>query len=82
MARAKLVRVPGKWAMRKVLEFLWNHEISSIPPDALPYMTGEYIMDTHRLQIFLGAEYQDVMRHSIADAFADSVRTLAKDAQT
>jgi nucleoside-diphosphate-sugar epimerase len=81
MAGAKLVRVPGKWAMRQVLEFLWKHKISSIPPDALPYMTGEYIMDTHRLQIFLGSEYQGVMRHSIVQAFADSVRSFAKDAQ-
>jgi nucleoside-diphosphate-sugar epimerase len=75
MAQAKLVRVPGKWAMRKVLEFMWYRQISAIPPEAMPYMTGEYIMDTHRLQNFLGAEYQDVMRYSIEDAFGDSFKT-------
>jgi len=41
MAQAKLVRVPSKWAMRLVLQFLWKQQISAIPPDALPYMTGE-----------------------------------------
>jgi len=74
MAQAKLVRVPGKWAMRQVLALLWWRKISAIPPDALPYMTGEYIMNTDRLRRFLGPEYEHVMRYTIADAFADSVR--------
>jgi nucleoside-diphosphate-sugar epimerase len=76
MAQAKLVRVPGRWAMRKVLEYLWYRQISAIPPEAVPYMTGEYIMDTSRLQNFLGAEYQDVMRYTIEDAFADSFKAV------
>jgi nucleoside-diphosphate-sugar epimerase len=74
MAKAKLVRVPGTWAMRQVLRFLWKHQISAIPPEAVPYMTGEYIMNTDRLRRFLGPEYDHVMRYTIADAFADSVR--------
>jgi len=72
MAQAKLVRVPGKWVMRLALQFLWKRGISAIPPEALPYMTGEYIMNTERLRKFLGAEYESVMRYTIADAFADS----------
>jgi hypothetical protein len=40
MARAKLIRVPGKWVMRAVLKILWNRQISAIPPEALPYMTA------------------------------------------
>ena len=72
MANAKLVRVPGKWAMRQILKFLWKRQISAIPPDALPYMTGEYVMNTDRLRRFLGPEYEHVMRYTISDAFADS----------
>jgi nucleoside-diphosphate-sugar epimerase len=72
MAQAKLLRVPGKWGMRQVLKFLWNRRISAIPPEALPYMTGQYIMSTARLQKFLGADYEKVIRYEIADAFADS----------
>src|ERR1700746_4008107 len=34
MAQAKLVRVPGQWAMQLVLKFLWKQKISAIPPDA------------------------------------------------
>jgi nucleoside-diphosphate-sugar epimerase len=79
MAQAKLLRVPGKWAMRQVLKFLWKHQISAIPPEAVPYMTGEYIMNTDRLRRFLGPEYEHVIRYTIADAFADSFR---RDAAT
>ncbi len=77
MARAKLMRVPGTWAMRQVLRFLWKQQISNIPPDAVPYMTGQYIMNTERLRRFLGPEYDHVIQHSIADAFADSVKAIS-----
>ena len=72
IAHANLVRVPGKWAMRLVLQFLWKRQVSAIPPEALPYMTGEYIMNTERLRNFLGGQYEKVMQYTIADAFADS----------
>ncbi|HUA16954.1 MAG TPA: NAD-dependent epimerase/dehydratase family protein [Verrucomicrobiae bacterium] len=75
MAHAELLRVPGKWAMRQVLKFLWWQQISAIPPDAVPYMTGEYIMNTDRLRRFLGLEYEEVIRYTIADAFADSFKS-------
>jgi nucleoside-diphosphate-sugar epimerase len=74
MAQAKLVRVPGKWAMKVVLQYLWKRQISAIPPEALPYMTGEYIMNTDRLRTFLGAEYENVIRYTIESAFEDSFR--------
>src|ERR1700675_1669153 len=50
MARAKLLRVPGKWGMRQVLQWLWRLKLSAIPPDAVPYMSGQYIMNTDRLK--------------------------------
>jgi nucleoside-diphosphate-sugar epimerase len=74
MAHAKLVRVPGKWVMRQVLRFLFKQQISAIPPEAVPYMTGEYIMNTDRLRRFLGPEYDHVIRHTVTDAFADSFK--------
>ena len=74
MAQAQLVQVPGKWAMRQVLRFLWRWKISAIPPEALPYMPGQYIMNTDRLRRFLGPEYEHVIRYTVADAFADSFR--------
>lgn len=72
MARAKLVRAPGKWAMRWVLKFGWKSGISAIPPEAVPYMSGEYIMNTDRLRKFLGADYEKVMRYTVTEAFTSS----------
>jgi nucleoside-diphosphate-sugar epimerase len=77
MARAKLMRVPGRWAMRIVLQILWKRGISAIPPEAVPYMSGQYIMNTDRLKKFLGEDYDKVIRFSIADAFADSFKAPA-----
>jgi hypothetical protein len=77
LAHAKLRRVPGKWSFRLVLQLLWKLGISAIPPGALPYMTSEYIMNTERLRKFLGADYESVIRYTIADAFADSFVTGA-----
>jgi nucleoside-diphosphate-sugar epimerase len=74
MAHAKLLRVPGQWGMRRVLQFLWTWNISAIPPDAVPYMTGQYIMNTDRLKRFLGNDYERVIAKTIIEAFADSVQ--------
>lgn len=76
MAHAKLVRVPGKFVMGLILKYLWKRRISAIPPEALPYMTGEYIMSTDRLRKFLGADYDQVIHHTIAEAFADSFASI------
>jgi hypothetical protein len=59
------------------LQILWRFGIVAIPPEAAPYMTGEYIMNTDRLQKFLGENYQDVIRYTIADAFADCFQATA-----
>jgi len=82
MARARLLRVPGKWAMRLVLQFLWKMGISTIPPTAVPYMSGQYIMNTDRLKKFLGEDYEKVIRYSVADAYADSFKAAAPVGET
>src|SRR6266700_2390360 len=71
VAKAKLVRVPTKRIFELVLRFLWNRKISTIPPDVAPDMTSDTVMDTTRLQEFLGTEYKNVIRYPIADAFGD-----------
>jgi len=43
-------------------------------------MTSQYIMNTERLQKFLGPNYKDVIRYTIADAFADSFATVTSKA--
>jgi nucleoside-diphosphate-sugar epimerase len=77
IAQAKLLRVPGKFAFRTVLQMLWQFGIVAVPPEAAPYMTGEYIVNTDRLQKFLGTSYEDVIRYTIADAFTDCFKSAA-----
>jgi len=77
LAQARLLRVPGKLAFETILQTLWRLGISAIPPEVAPYMTGQYIMNTERLQKFLGEDYQDVIQYTIADAFADCFKRAA-----
>ncbi len=72
IAGAKMVRVPGQGACRAVLRLMWKVGISGVPPEALPFFIGSYIMDTTRLQKFLGADYEKVMQYTVQDALADS----------
>jgi nucleoside-diphosphate-sugar epimerase len=82
IAGAKLWRVPGKRAFGWVLQFLWKSGISAIPPAALPYMAGQYTMNTDRLRKFLGEDYEQVIRYTITDAFADSFASAPITAQS
>ena len=77
MAQARLWRLPGKLPFRVALKILWQLGITAIPPEAAPYMTGEYLLNTDRLRKFLGESYEDVIRYSIADAFADCFKSEA-----
>ena len=82
MANAKLVRVPTEKLFKLVLQFLWWARISTIPPDVAPYMTSETVMDTTRLAEFLGAEYKNVIRYPIAEAFAECFKKQTLAAKT
>ena len=73
IAHSKIVRVP-KRVGGLVLRKLWEWGISSIPPEALPYMIGSYTMNTSRLQQLLVSEYDQVMKYTVEEALADSFR--------
>jgi len=77
LAGANFWRVPSKAIFHRVLKTMWTLGISAIPPAAVPYMTGEYIMNTERLRVFLGDDYEHIIRTTITDAFADSFQTAA-----
>ena len=81
-AQARLIQVPGKWSMRIILSLLWRLGISPLPPQAVPYLTGECIVDTACLRNFLGRAYEQVIRYTIADALADSLGSRPSELQT
>ena len=72
IAQASIKRVPGRAACGMILRMLWKWGISSIPPEALPYMIGSCTVDTTRLQQFLGPDYSRVMHYSVEEALRDS----------
>lgn len=81
VAHSKIVRLP-KGACGWALQKLWDWGISSIPPEALPYMIGSYTMNTSRLQQLLGSEYDQVIKYTVRDALADSFNSVTVEAQT
>ena len=74
IAGSKIVALPTRALCRFVLSLAWKYGISDFPPDAFPYLAGEYLMDTSRLKQFLGRDYESVMQYTIEDALADSFR--------
>jgi nucleoside-diphosphate-sugar epimerase len=74
MANSKIHRVPNRRICSLVLRKFWDWGISGIPPEALPYMLGSYTMDTSRLQRFLGADYTEVIQHTVEEALQDSFK--------
>jgi nucleoside-diphosphate-sugar epimerase len=71
IAQARIRRVPGCAICRSILRALWKRGISSVPPEALPYMIGSYTMDTTRLKRFLAADYPAIMQYSVEEALRD-----------
>ena len=72
IANAEIKLVPTRQVFRIILKFLWKSGVSSIPPEAMPYMIGSYTMDTTRLQQFLGPDYPKVIQHTVEEALRDS----------
>ncbi len=78
IAQQKLVRLPSRAMCRWALQVMWKLGISSVPPDALPYMIGSYLMDTRRLRAFLGSDYENVIRYTVEEALTDSFTPVPK----
>jgi nucleoside-diphosphate-sugar epimerase len=79
IAKAPVVRLPGRFSCRWTLQLIWKLGISGIPPQALPYMIGSYTMDARRLRAFLGDDYDRVMQFTAEQALEDSFRPVARD---
>jgi hypothetical protein len=74
LANAHLIRVPTERLFALALRVLRAVQLSTIPPDVAPYVTSDTVMDTSRLERFLGYEYQNVIRFSVTDAFSECFR--------
>ncbi len=79
IAKQKVVRVPSARFCQWALKLLWRMGVSDVPPEALPYMTGSYLMDTRGLREFLGSDYEHVIRYTCEQALADSFSEQSQD---
>ncbi len=77
IAGAKIKRAPSRAVFGSILRLMWKFGISSIPPEALPYLIGSYTMDTTRLQQLLGPDYPRVIQYTVEDALRDSFNSVA-----
>jgi len=74
IADAKIVGVPTRALCHFALSMAWKFGISDFPPEAFPYLAGEYLMDLSRLKQFLGRDYEKVFQYTIDEALADSFK--------
>ena len=72
IAHATIKRAPTRGAFHTVLRLMWKLGITTVPPEALPYLIGSYTMDTSRLEQFLGPDYPRVIQYTVEDALKDS----------
>ncbi|HXE91470.1 MAG TPA: NAD-dependent epimerase/dehydratase family protein [Terriglobales bacterium] len=70
----RMVRVPGRWGVRRTLALMWKLGISAVPPEAMPYITSSYLMDLSRLRELLGADFENVIRYTVEEALVDTFR--------
>lgn len=82
IAQTRIVRIPTRWLCAKVMALGWKWAISSVPPDAFPYMCGTYTMNTRRLRNLLGNDYDKVIRYSTEAALRDSFAEIEEAAAT
>ena len=76
LAGTNLKRLPTQILCRKVIKLMWDWGITSIPPDAFPYLIGSYTMDTSKLHSLAGNEYHQIVRYSSETALTDSLSTV------
>jgi len=81
LAQSEIKRLPTRALCRRVIKMMWALGISSIPPDAFPYLVGSYTMDTTRLRKFLGHNYTEVVRYTNQEAFLDNLAGISEKAQ-
>lgn len=79
LSQAKLVRIPTRWLTKLCVALAWKLGISSVPPDAFPYLCGTYTMDTSRLRRYLGPAYEDVIRYTNKSALLEMFESSSEE---
>jgi nucleoside-diphosphate-sugar epimerase len=81
IANAQVKHLPSRGLCRLALRLLWKLGISDVPPEALPYLLGSYLMETARLRVFLGEDYKKIIHYTNEEALATTFQPSAASAQ-
>jgi UDP-glucose 4-epimerase len=73
-------RLPGMSAVAMALQTAWKLGISDMPPDALPYVVGEYTLSTDKLRSVIGSDYESIVRYTNEQALAAAIQNSASSA--
>lgn len=76
LAGTNLKRLPTAVLCRAVVNLMWKWGVTSVPPDSFPYLIGSYTMDTSKLRVVTGNEYERVIQYSSQAALTDSLATI------
>ncbi len=66
--RLPLLRLHNYGFVQFLYRLVWAIGLSAVPPDSFPYFAGSYVMDTRRLEQFLGDDFPKVVRHTARQA--------------
>lgn len=78
ISRIGTVRAPGRASCGWLLKMLWKAGVTDIPPEALPYMLGDFTMDTSRLEGFLEDDYARVIQYTSKEALGLGVEQTGR----
>ncbi len=81
LANATIRRLPTRALCRAMIKLMWSLGISSVPPDAFPYLVGSYTLDTTRLRKFLGPNYTEIIRYTNEEALKNSLAGMMETAK-
>lgn len=73
LAGLKMLRLPFYTLVSVLYRLSWWLGISSVPPDALPYFAGSYVMDDAKLKGLLGKDFEKLIRYTSEASILETV---------
>ena len=77
IAHLPVKHLPSTGLCRQALGFLWDWDVSEVPPEFYPYLLGSCVLDTTRLRVFLGDRYRSTIQYTSEEALLESMAFFA-----
>lgn len=77
IAHLPVKNLPSAGLCRQALGFLWDWDVSEVPPEFYSYLLGSCVLDTTRLRVFLGEKYRSIIQYTSEEALLESLAFFA-----